>query len=102
MALQGENIDILLKGDSDINLDDIDFKVTVYVSPNITNLVTISKSSCVKKDTNTYLCTIPYTTTKTMEIGVYTIEILDSTNHTIFQKINAFTLNLSASKTLIS
>ena len=101
MALQGENINITLSGDSSINLDTIDFKVTAYISPNIESLVTITKAQCTPQANNKYLCVIPYTSTKTMAIGSYTIEVLDNTNKSIYIKNNAFILNLSASKTLL-
>lgn len=101
MALQGENINITIRGNDTINLDNIDFNVSVYIYPNIEAVTTISKLQCTKQDTNVYLCVIPYATTKTMQIGMYTIEVLDSTNKSIYIKNNAFSLNISASKSLV-
>lgn len=101
MAYRGENIDITIKGDSEFNLDELDFKVLVYPDRHTNEATTIDKSAMTKLNDNQYFGTIRYERTKTMPLGLYTIEVLvieSGTSRSIYAKPGAFPMYDSASK----
>lgn len=101
MAHRGENIDITIKGDSEFNLDELDFKVLVYPDRHPAEVITLNKSDMEKVEANLYFGTIGYEKTKTMPLGLYTIEILlieSGTSRSIYAKPGAFPMYDSASK----
>lgn len=101
MAHRGENIDITIKGDSEFNLDELDFKVLVYPDRHTEEITTIEKSAMTKLSDNQYFGTIRFEQTKAMPLGLYTIEVLvieSGTSRSIYAKPGAFPLYDSASK----
>lgn len=101
MAHRGENIDITIKGDSEFNLDKLDFKVLVYPDRHTNEATTIGKSAMTKLSDNQYFGSIGYEKTKTMPLGLYTIEVLvieSGTSRSIYAKPGAFPMYDSASK----
>ena len=103
MAYRGENIDITIKGDSEYNLDELDFKVLVYPDRHPEGKIIIDKSSVTKIDTNYYELSIGFEKTKEMALGQYTIELLlveSGTSRSIFAKQGAFPIYESASKSI--
>lgn len=101
MAYRGENINITIKGDSEFNLDNLDFEVLVYPDRHTDEVTTLSKSSMTKVGANTYFGTIEFSETKTMYLGFYTIEVLikeSETSRSIYVKPSAFPVYDSASK----
>ena len=101
MAHRGENIDITIKGDSEFNLDELDFKVLVYPDRHTNEATTIEKSAMTKLSDNQYFGTIRYEQTKAMPLGLYTIEVLvieSGTSRSIYAKPGAFPMYDSASK----
>lgn len=101
MAHRGENIDITIKGDSEFNLDELDFKVLVYPDRHPAEATTINKSAMTKLIDNQYFGSIGYEETKTMPLGLYTIEVLlieSGTSRSIYAKPGAFPMYDSASK----
>lgn len=98
---RGEDIDITIKGDSEFNLDELDFKVLVYPDRHTNEVTTIEKSAMTKLSDNQYYGTIGYEQTKTMPLGLYTIEVLvieSGTSRSIYAKPGAFPMYDSASK----
>lgn len=103
MAHRGENIDITIKGDSEFNLDELDFKVLVYPDRHMNEVTTIEKSAMTKLSDNQYFGTIGYEHTKAMPLGLYTIEVLvieSGTSRSIYAKPGAFPMYDSASKNI--
>lgn len=114
MAQQGEDIKFTLRGNNEINLDDLDFKVSVYKSCqcNSENVVTILKEKMTQitddegNGTNTFVGKIPYDQTKEMKEGYYDMELLtisgegDAQERSIYTKKNVFMLDCSYSKNL--
>jgi hypothetical protein len=99
MAYKGEDIPIVITGDNENNLDEVDFKVLFYPHDTPDNPTILLKSDMTKEEENMYSGKIPFSTTKTMPIGYYTIEILTiGEERRIFKKDGAFTLYDSASK----
>ena len=102
MAYQGENWNFTIKGNTDIDLDGNDFKLLIYpCGTHDNNVVVITKSQCTKSEANVYIASVPYSTTKTLPIGIYNVEVLiisGGTSRSVFVKKNAFSNNLSASK----
>lgn len=101
MAYRGENIDITIKGDSEYNLDELDFKVLVYPDRHPDERTVIEKSQAKKLDSNYYCLSIEFEATKDMALGLYTIEVLiveSGTSRSIFAKQGAFPVYDSASK----
>lgn len=111
MAHQGEDIKFTVKGDDNINLDALNFAVTVYLHctcDNPKSKVTLYKNpdfTAVKDEsdnnTNTYVGTISSSYTKKMEEGQYNMELLTFTENgerSIFQQKHAFVLECSVSK----
>lgn len=101
MAYRGGNIDFVIKGDTENSLDANDFKVLVYPNRHFDNALAIEKSAMQKVGTNEYSCTIDYKGTKSMSIGMYTIEVLfiENENHrSVFTMQSAFPLYESASE----
>lgn len=101
MAYRGEDIPIVITGDEENNLDTLDFKVLFYPHDKPESSTTLLKSEMKKESENSYSGKIPYTTTKEMSVGYYTIEILTiGDERRIFKKDGAFTLYDSASKNI--
>lgn len=103
MAYRGENIDITIKGDSEYNLDELDFKVLVYPDRHPNEKIVVEKSAMEKLDSNYYSATIGYEETKDFALGLYTIEVLiveSGTSRSIFAKQGAFPVYDSASKNI--
>lgn len=101
MAYRGENIDITIKGDSEYNLDELDFKVLVYPDRHPDEKIVVEKSAMEKLDSNYYSATISYENTKGLALGLYTIELLvveSETSRSILVKQGAFPVYDSASK----
>lgn len=112
MSYQGEDIKFTLKGDANVNLDEItNFVVSVYphcqcegTTSNIVRLYKATNFEQVKdKDgngTNTYIGTIPASETKTMEATHYNMELLiiDGGERSIFMQKHAFAIECSVSK----
>ena len=103
MAYRGENIDITIKGDSEYNLDELDFKLLVYPDRHPDEKKVVEKSAMEKLDSNYYSATIGYEATKDLALGLYTIEVLiveSGTSRSIFAKQGAFPIYESASKSI--
>ena len=103
MAYRGENIDITIKGDSEFNLDSLDFKLLFYPDRHPEDAKTIEKSTCEKLGDNHYKAVIGFEETKTMSLGSYTIEVLIIENNysrSIYAKQGAFPMYDSASKSI--
>lgn len=103
MAYRGENIDITIKGDSQFNLDTMNFKVIVYPDRHTDEVTTIEKSAMIKLGDNQYNGSIGYEQTKAMTLGLYTIEVLvieSGTSRSIYAKPGAFPMYDSASKNI--
>ena len=101
MAYRGENIDITIKGDSEYNLDELDFKVLVYPDRHPEERIVVEKSEMDKLGQNYYSATIGYEQTKDFALGQYTIELLvveSETSRSILVKQGAFPVYDSASK----
>jgi hypothetical protein len=120
MAHQGEDIKFTLQGNSEIDLDNNTFAVSVYLHCQCENATVVTIKSTTTKDsangegyfeqiktednevTNTWVGTIPNTITKTMEEGMYNLEVLlidnDDQERSIFVKKHVFTLECSVSK----
>lgn len=104
MAYQGEDWVFTITGDDKTNLDNNDFKILVYPcgKSNI-SVSTITKEQCSQVKENVYTGTIPFQTTKNLEIGLYTVEVLliSSGNvRSVFMKNNAFENKPSESKNI--
>ena len=100
---RGENIDITIKGDSEFNLDNMDFTVLIYPDRHTNEATAIEKSAMTKLNDNQYAGTIGYEQTKGMPLGLYTIEVLvieSGTSRSIYAKPGAFPLYDSASKNI--
>lgn len=98
---RGENIDITIKGDSEYNLDELDFKVLVYPDRHPDERIEVDKSAMEKLDSNYYSAIIGYEKTKGLALGQYTIELLvveSETSRSILVKQGAFPVYDSASK----
>ena len=96
---QGETISFQMQGDSTINLDTNDFVCLFYSyagSP-----IIINKVDFVFISPNVYSASIPNTTTKNMQLGRWTQEILYGTSQTSILKEDCFSILPSQSKNLI-
>lgn len=104
MYYQGENINIIIKGDSNIDLNQYNFTVLVYNHYDESNdIIEITKAQSEEIEPNTYSVEIPFATTMGLSTGQYDIEICVIENNdrrSVFKKNNAFTLNPSKSKDL--
>ena len=103
MAYRGENIDIVIKGDEQYNLDNLEFRVLVYPDRHTENAKSILKSEMTKVGSNHYSGTIGYNDSKNMPLGFYTVEVLifdGVQNRSIFAKSSVFPLYDSASKNI--
>ena len=101
MSYRGENIEITIKGDSEFNLDSLDFKLLVYPDRHPDEKIVVEKSAMEKLDSNYYSATIGYENTKDLALGLYTIELLvieSETSRSILVKRGAFPVYDSASK----
>ena len=101
MAHRGGNIDITIQGDSEFNLDTMDFKVLVYPDRHPEEVVTLEKSEMTKIEDNNYTGSIGYEVTKNMPLGSYTVEVLvieSETSRSVYAKAGAFPMYDSASK----
>ena len=100
---RGETIDIVIKGDSVLNLDSNDFMVLLYPDRHPETVFSVSKSEMKKQNSNYYTGSIDFETTKTMPLGMYTIEVLfinGTSSRSVFAKQGAFPLYDSASKSI--
>lgn len=103
MFFQGGNIPFTVQGDTEFNLDEVDFKVLLYPDRHPESATTIEKYAMTKAGENTYSYSIGYAQTKTMPIGKYTIEVLiiaNSSTRSIFMNQSCFALLSSASKNI--
>lgn len=103
MAHRGENIDITIKGDETINLDNFDFRLLTYPDGHTDKATTVEKANMTKISANHYEAQIDYKVTKGMPLGAYTIEILlieSVAERSIYVKRGAFPLYDSASKNI--
>ena len=101
MAYRGENIEITIKGDSEFNLDQLNFMVLVYPDRHSDEKIVVEKSKMEKLESNYYQATIGYEETKMLPLGNYTIEVLviqSETSRSIYAKPGAFPVYDSASK----
>jgi uncharacterized protein (UPF0128 family) len=111
MYYQGENIQINITSDSNVDLRNKNFKVLVYPhyeKENESLVKVLEKSDNIgvvedwDNDKTTFSFNIPYEETKDMSIGDYDLEILLEYEkvgfRSIFQKTFAFSLGFSASK----
>lgn len=101
MAYQGEDIPFIVKGDENLSLEANDFKVLTYPCGKPDSAYTLEKSQFSKDGENMYSGKIPYTETKTMEPGNYTIEVLlivDGTTRTVYMNKMAFPLYPAAAR----
>lgn len=101
MAYQGEDICFTIRGDSSVDLESSDFTFLAYPCDDPSSPYSVAKAECEKTAENEYVATIPQSYSMTMRTGYYTIEIYDGTNRAIYQKRNAFVVNVSGAKTLI-
>jgi hypothetical protein len=110
MAYKGEDIPIIIEGDSNNNLDELEFQVVFYPHDDLDNKRVIRKSELKKNENNVYSGVIPYSMTMQMPIGYYSVEVLTvapdtgtigSIERRIFKKDGAFILYDSASKNLM-
>lgn len=103
MAYRGENIDFVIKGDSKINLDQINFKVLIYPDRHEEEAIVINKAIMTRVAASHYKGQIGYSETKDLPLGMYTIEVLlieKDTERSIFMKRGAFPLYDSASRNI--
>lgn len=109
MAYKGEDIPIIIEGDSNNNLDELEFQVVFYPHDDLDDKKVIRKSEMIKNGDNVYSGVIPYNVTMDMPIGYYSVEVLTiapdagiigSIERRIFKKDGAFILYDSASKNL--
>ena len=101
MAHRGGNIDITIQGDSEFNLDVMDFKVMVYPDRHPEEVITLAKSEMQKNEDNLYSGSIGYELTKELPLGMYTVEVLvieSETSRSVYVKAGAFSMYDSASK----
>jgi len=101
MAYRGGNINFTVKGDAQFNLDNLDFRVMIYPDRHPEEAKTVLKSQMTKLNTNHYAGTISYDETKTMHLGLYSIEVLiieSSTSRSVYKKAGAFPMYESASE----
>lgn len=111
MAHKGEDIKFTLKGDKNINLIGMNFKVLVYQPEDCCNpdkVVKVETFEQVKDKNgvglNEYICKIPYSISKTMKEGKYNMELVlisedeGTQERSIFVKKNAFNLECAAAK----
>lgn len=110
MAYKGEDIPIIIEGDSNNNLDELEFQVVFYPHDDLDNKRVIQKSELIKEGNNIYSGVIPHSMTTQMPIGYYSVEVLTiapesemigSVERRIFKKDGAFILYDSASKNLV-
>lgn len=97
---RGENIDITIKGDSEFNLDKLDFRVLVYPDKKLEDAIILPKSESEKLGDNYYKVSLGYEQTKEMSLGLYSIEVLleEDDERKIYAKSRVFSLLDSASK----
>jgi hypothetical protein len=100
MAYRGEDIPIIIEGDSNNDLDVLNFKVVLYPHDDIDNVMIIHKKDMTSVSKNVYSGKISYNETLSMPVGYYSVEILTigENERRIFKKDGAFTLYDSASK----
>jgi hypothetical protein len=105
MLYQGEDIAITVTFDEEVLSQASSFTLLVYPSFNV-NHAGYKSSDVVASDIEnlTYTFTIPYSKTKDMPTGSYTIEVLmkvgqgDDETRSIFQQTDAFTLKYAKAK----
>lgn len=105
MALQGETIIIIARGNDAVNLDNVDFTLTVGLTGISQNSFSLTKSQCKKIATNQYEAIIPSETTKNWDVGRYIIELMwtegTEPRTRIVQHLHSFNLLESLSKKLL-
>ena len=93
---KGDTIAFDLVGQG-FTLDDLDFKVLLYVD--INNPITVNKDECEKVDDNLYRVSLTPQKTKLMELGSYSLEVyLIANNNKVVYRSDFFRLADSASK----
>lgn len=102
MAYQGEDIHFTIMGGDAIDLDSSDFIFLTYPCSDPSKFFSVMKATCQKVQTNVYVAKIPQMYTMTAIPGPYAIEIFDRTGKAIYQKRNAYIINTSAAKIIIS
>ena len=107
MAYRGENLKITIKGDSEFNLDELEFQLMIYPDrhPQTNVAKVLSKSQMTRVEANHYLAEFTYMQTEDIPLGPYTIEVLvvenkdESTeSRSIYLKPGAFSVYDSCSK----
>lgn len=100
--LQGSDISMTIRGDSFNDLDNSDWIFVIYPSDDIESTTVITKDEAQKVSDNVYKITIPSDVSKNMKQGYQTTELKrnDGSSTTISKKINAFVLDVSASKNI--
>lgn len=94
---RGEVISLYLKGDKQFNLQEVDFNVYIYPDGDIRpDFLKKTKADCKVQDDGSFLLTIDATTTSSMPLTSYTIEINDASNNVVYKQQNAFSLEPSA------
>ena len=99
---QGEQINIIINGGDNYDLNSITFGCVIYPIDDVTKAINVPKSSMTKTDTNQYVAPFVSSLTKNLPVGIYNIEMYDDTNDMIYQQKNAFNINTSASKNYIN
>lgn len=111
IAQQGEDIPIRIKGDENINLDVLNFAVTLYLANGKSEVSHTFKKEeyfAKPKDENEvdipylWVGTIPARKTSEMELGTYNMELLvgtkQNTNRSIYSNKNFLTIEYSVSQ----
>lgn len=107
MAYRGETLKITIKGDSEFDLDSLDFRLMIYPDRHTSNdmMKSLKKDQMTRIGDNHYLAEFTYMQTEDMPLGLYTIEVCVIENkgertesRSIYAKQGAFPMYDSASK----
>ena len=101
MAYRGEDTDFRIKGTHEANLDNNDFTILIYPDGRYSEAYEIPKRAMTRVSENVYVGYIPFTDSKSMVLGSYTVELLmmvDGANRSIYAKRSALEIYDSASK----
>lgn len=105
MPLQGESIIIMARGNNAVNLDNVDFTLTVGLMGRSQNSYSLKKNQFKKIADNQYEGIIPSEITKYWEKGQYIVELMWTEGIEprirIVQHLHSFTLLDSISKELL-
>lgn len=101
----GEDWVFTLRGDSVLDLSDpgCDFVFMVYPNGKPSEAVSVDKNACTQIQKNVFKCVIEYTRTKSLQPGIYAVEVLIKSGpsmRSVFADSMAFCAQDSASKNI--